>query len=337
MNTLDHTGSIDNRYAIVMQLKTENGKVSGSYRYAKSKTSLILDGTVDGTGKVQVKEKDSSGKITGAFTGKLVPGKRFVGTWADAKKAKTLPFLAAVDGTSNALDYGIDGIIITQQVQKVPKPKRDGQQQEPAIITVPIVAQKFLPETVGPKIQKLLSTKNVLKQSPEEMIATIRGGDLWLEDVNYTINYNKNGLVDADFAINGCGAYPDGSISHILIDLKTASAVTAKNAFITSSLPKLKSLIKAKMQSEVSSTLKEFEKSPEELESLKEQFAEKPVAVSDDVINNFSVSDKGLTFTHDWNFPHVVQALEPDGKYFFSFADLKPFILTTGPLGQFVR
>ncbi len=54
-------------------------------------------------------------------------------------------------------------------------------------------------------------------------------------------------------------------------------------------------------------------------------------------LDNFSVSKTGITFLYDAGFPHVIKALEPKGHYFFSYEELKPYIESHGPLGQFVR
>lgn len=335
MAPMSMTGSIDNRYAIFLDLKSSGNKVSGSYKYSTSKSSLTLDGTISGA-KVVASEKDDKGQVTGTFNGTIVAGKRFFGSWTDSKKTKTLPFIVAVESNPSALDGGKDGIVITHTTKKIAKNKRDGETPEPAVVTIPVVAQKLLPVTIGPKVQKVLSTKNAFEQSPEEMAKEIKDGDFWLSEVDYTINYNKNYLVDADFNRNGCGAYPDGSTSHVLVDLKTGKQVKANDAFNAASIPQLRKLLKARMEKEVQESFKEFEKSPEELTDLKDQL-KAPFVPSQALLDNFTVSDKGLTFTQNWSFPHVIQALQPDGLYFFSFAELKTMLNPNGPLGQFAK
>jgi hypothetical protein len=54
-------------------------------------------------------------------------------------------------------------------------------------------------------------------------------------------------------------------------------------------------------------------------------------------LDEFSVGPRGITFLYDAGFPHVIKALEPEGHYFFSYSDLKPYIKGDGPLGQFVK
>jgi hypothetical protein len=52
-------------------------------------------------------------------------------------------------------------------------------------------------------------------------------------------------------------------------------------------------------------------------------------------LNEFSVSDKGVTFLFDAGFPHAIQALQPEGEYFFSYAEIRPYIKRDGPLSVF--
>ena len=51
-------------------------------------------------------------------------------------------------------------------------------------------------------------------------------------------------------------------------------------------------------------------------------------------LDEFSVSDKGVTFLYDAGFPHASRALQPAGEYFFSYAELLPYIKRNGPLGN---
>ena len=50
-------------------------------------------------------------------------------------------------------------------------------------------------------------------------------------------------------------------------------------------------------------------------------------------LDEFAVSDKGVTFLYDARFPHAIRALQPTGEYFFSYTELRPHIRRNGPLG----
>jgi hypothetical protein len=53
-------------------------------------------------------------------------------------------------------------------------------------------------------------------------------------------------------------------------------------------------------------------------------------------LDDFSVGRRGITFLYDAGFPHAIKAFEPQGKYFFTYSELKPYIKLEGLLGQFI-
>ena len=82
-------------------------------------------------------------------------------------------------------------------------------------------------------------------------------------------------------------------------------------------------------------SLRESKSDPEDVRIASE--AQEPLQYKIEDLDNFSVSSKGVTFLYDAGYPHAIQAFEPVGRYFFSFAELKGFIKPDGPLGQFIR
>jgi hypothetical protein len=54
-------------------------------------------------------------------------------------------------------------------------------------------------------------------------------------------------------------------------------------------------------------------------------------------LDDFTIGDSGITFHYDFNFAHVVKAMEPSGRYFVGWRELKPYIDKQGPLGVFLR
>lgn len=54
-------------------------------------------------------------------------------------------------------------------------------------------------------------------------------------------------------------------------------------------------------------------------------------------LSSFKLDERGVTFLHDFEFPHAFLAAEPEEEYFFSYKELKPFIDEKGLLAPFVR
>lgn len=208
---------------------------------------------------------------------------------------------------------------------------RDFPERRRAIVRYPIV-QGLSEAKVLRRIKNTLAIKNVFDTS----LAEYRQ-DSWLEDFNYKVNYNKNYLLDITFTQSGMGAYPDTSTKHFLINLKNGMVIKAADAFNLSGLETLAGMVNQKLKDETKELIKEVERdkeqNAEQKSSLKEQLDQ--LSFTQENLNEFSVSDTGVTFLYDAGFPHVIQALQPDGRYFFSYAVLRPHIKSSGPLGVF--
>jgi hypothetical protein len=203
---------------------------------------------------------------------------------------------------------------------------RDFPERKRAIVNYPVV--------IGPrnsvvlrKVRALFDFKNIFDTSLAEYRA-----DTWLSEFDYKVNYNRNFILDITFMQDGVGAYPDTHTKHFAINLRNGELIKATDAFHSSSLDELAALVDRKLQAENQETIRDSGSDRETAEDLLKDLKFK---ASD--LNEFSVSDKGVTFLYDAGFPHAVQALQPVGQYFFSFAELKSYIKRDGPLGIFIR
>ena len=201
-----------------------------------------------------------------------------------------------------------------------------------AVVTYPVI-KGLKPETLR-KVRDLLSFKNIFDYS----MADYRS-DPWLSEFSYAVNHNANFLLDLTFTQSGMAAYPDEQSKHFLIDLKSGKALVAADAFNSDKLTALATTVDGKLQQEISELRKEnassTDREADEKRSVNDAYDILKFEPKD--LDNFSVSNSGVTFLYDSGFPHVIKALEPKGRYYFSYTELRPFIKTTGPLGQFVR
>jgi hypothetical protein len=183
------------------------------------------------------------------------------------------------------------------------------------------------------RIQHMLAVKSIFGSTLEEYRR-----DEGFEDFDYKLNYNKNYLLDITFSHSGMGgAYPSTERKHFLINLKNGMIVKATDAFKAEALATLARMANQKLKAETKDLVKvvaeDKEQDAEQKASLKEQLEQLTFTIES--LNQFSVSDKGVTFLYDAGFPHVIQALQPDGEYFFTHAELRSYIKPTGPLGIF--
>ena len=323
------SGAINNRYAIKMSLLIEGSKISGSYYYVKVGKPIVLRGSISSAGKVTLEELDQTGKPTGVFKGSFTTDNEFAGTWSKPDGSGAMPFAVKAAPASNHPTDTQGGVQIASK-EAVLVRGRKGSDYKQATISYPVVSGISDPQVLA-KVQKAISLKSVFGSSLEEYRAEFKES-FWLDEINYEVNYNKNELLDLTFNIAGTGAYPSGSSKHVLLSLKTGDPVKAADAFKAGSLIALTRLVRKAFQASVEQAIKDQAK---EGEDVKDLFAGK--TFNEKNLDQFMVSDKGLAFLYDFDFPHVAKAAEPDGTYFFSFGDLKPFIKPEGPLAVFGR
>lgn len=182
------------------------------------------------------------------------------------------------------------------------------------------------------KVQSLLGIKNAFDTTLKEYRE-----DSWLTELDYKVGYNKNYLLDVTFWQSGMGAYPDTQSKHFLINLENGELIKATDAFNPGQLSKLAALVDGRLQSEIRALIQRLGRDKdlraEDKESFKSTFEE--LKFKDENLDEFSVNDRGVTFLFDAGFPHAIQAFQPDGRYFFSFSRLQPYIKPDGPLGIF--
>ncbi len=211
------------------------------------------------------------------------------------------------------------------------KEVRDFPERKKAIVRYPIV-RGLADATVLRRIQNTLAMKNVFDFTLEEFRRTPG-----LLSFDYKVNYNKNYLLDINFTEESEGAYPDTGTKHLLINMKNGKLVRAADAFNPNSLDALAGLVDRKLKAEVRelNEANEDDKSSdaESKSWVRDELKKLQIGVKH--LEEFSVNEKGVTFLFEAGFPHAIQALQPNGKYFFSYAELRPYIKTNGPLGLF--
>ncbi len=156
----------------------------------------------------------------------------------------------------------------------------------------------------------------------------------WLEEADYEVVYNRNGILTIELRMHGTGAYPSGTSKTVVVDTRTGRRVAPAAAF--RNLPGLAALVNRTLKKEVEKAIVEIRNDPNNEEPATEQlFADDRFTVQH--LDGFSVDEKGVTFTYNYGLPHVIKALEPDGVFSFSWQELKPFIQPRGLLARFTR
>ena len=200
-----------------------------------------------------------------------------------------------------------------------------------AVVNYPVVSG-LNPAVLG-RIRALFDFKNIFDYSLKEYRE-----DAWLSEFDYVVNYNAHHLLDISFSQSGSGAYPDEHTKHFLIDLRSGKLLKAADVFVARKMPELIAKVDLKLRAELKGILEELRASHSDAEDLKmASEAQEPLSYTQENLDEFSVGNKGITFLYDAGYPHAIQAFAPNGRYFFNYAELKPFIKPDGPLGHFIQ
>ena len=220
-------------------------------------------------------------------------------------------------------------------IERTGRLARQFPERKRAVVNLPVVSG-LSDLKVLRKVRAALDLKNVFQTS----LAEYRQ-DAWLEEVDFKVNYNKRHLLDISLWQSGAGAYPDTQHAHFVISLRTGEVLKAQDVFEGGALYALAGMANEKLRAEVAEQIKVVEqvKEPSGNNEGNEHLKAELSALSFNVehLDDFMVGEAGLTFLYDAGFPHAVQAIQPDGRYFFTYAELAPYVRRDGPLGVFFK
>jgi hypothetical protein len=185
-------------------------------------------------------------------------------------------------------------------------------------------------------LQNTLSLKQILGKSAAELQAEAQDYS-WMTRISYRVNYNRHFLLDLTVTEEGMGAYPDAFERHRVVDLRSGRALRAADVFDRDQMTALVALVNQAMEAEKQAKIAEVtsaDKGENEAAGIVQQLQEHRFRLKH--LNDFMVDDRGVTFRYEYGFPHVIKAAQPDGRYFFSYADLRPFMRPDGALAQFM-
>ena len=202
-----------------------------------------------------------------------------------------------------------------------------------AVVEYPVVSGLGDP-TVLKKIRSILQLKNIFDYSLRDYRE-----DQWLDEFTYDVNHNGNSVFDITFNQNGVAAYPDSQSKHFAIDLRTGTIIKASDVYRNAQLNALATLVNLKLHAELRELIELAKNSPnlaaDEGKSIAEALSDMNFETRN--LDDFSIGEKGVTFLYDAGFPHAIEAFEPEGHYFFSYSELRPYLKNDGLLWQFLR
>lgn len=244
------------------------------------------------------------------------------------RKSALLASLFFIFAFSAAAAVVAQSVVITPKktVYRRPKPLMDFKKS----FTVTRPQIKGLSSALNKKTEAAISYERVLNLNIREELGEIQ----WLEEAGYEVNYNKNGILDITLSLSGSAAYPSVFQKTVVVDLKTGRRVRPSDVF--TNLNGLAAVIRKAQQAEMKKAAADYKKDPDAQDFDASEYFERAKFTAAE-LEEFTVGDKGVTFIYDYRFPHVARALQPDGRFFYTWAQLRPFIKPAGLLARFVR
>ncbi|HEY0460469.1 MAG TPA: hypothetical protein VGC97_15140 [Pyrinomonadaceae bacterium] len=243
-----------------------------------------------------------------------------------------LGFLATAFLTAAAFSQTV--VITPKKTIYTRKFKVSFKEKKTFTITYPIVSGT-ISAAARKKLEDNISYRSVFETSLNE---NLRESD-WLSEAYYKVGYNKNGILVISLTQEGAGAYPDSQTITKVIDLKTGEQVKFADVFEGDA--KFAQLVNGRLALEKKEIIEGIDTDKTNYSSDEDRKNDKEMinnlSFSAENFDEFSVNDKGVTIYYDAGFPHVIQALQPEGRYFFTWAEVKPFIKPASLLAKFVR
>ena len=224
---------------------------------------------------------------------------------------------------------GIGAQTVTVTPRKVtykrPKPQEDF--KKTFTITYPKV--RAATPALSAKIERSLSYESVLGLRLNDELTKYQ----WLEEADFEVKYNKNGILCLDESMDGSAAYPDGTSKIVCVDTRTG--VRARPADLFTNLVGLTAMVRKAQETEKRNAIPQIKKENPDVDQPELLFGDKHFTSKD--LDGFEVSDKGVTFHYDYDFPHVAEGIQPEGNFFYTWAQLRPYIKKGGLLTRVAR
>lgn len=205
------------------------------------------------------------------------------------------------------------------------------------VITLPLV-RNVSNADISDSINSLFTFKKVTDSEFSDLKESTGG----VTDVDYVIHYDKNNILSIDVWTEFMGAYPSTYLDNYVISIATGNLIKPEDIFLKNGISKLTDLLNAKLQKNISDSKKEAAEggcSEEDLQWGMDQkeFNSTYGTFTEKDLEKFSITEEGVTFRYDFEFPHAILACAPDGLFEMSFTQLKPYLDPKGLLAREIK
>lgn len=234
------------------------------------------------------------------------------------------PATPVASATANG-SRAADQVVVTTRRIEIPRGTH-----EPLVLELPVIGG-LGNAAVEARANALVTAEKLIDASIDSLrddakrSAEADQPPLGIQGARYEVAYNAHGLLEIDATHDTMGAYPSSHERRVVIDLRTGNAVSAE-AFISSKAPALVKRLESMRAAEVEDSAAERDELAAEIVRV--------ARFTTDHLKNFSINARGVTFHYDYEFPHVIRALQPVGQFFLSWAEIAEYVDPKSPLAR---
>ncbi|UOG76889.1 hypothetical protein MTX78_09880 [Hymenobacter tibetensis] len=184
-----------------------------------------------------------------------------------------------------------------------------------------------------------LTASSAIEQAHIEFEA----GKSGFSESRYEVLYNDHGLLSVEFTSEYKGAYQSSVKRHATFDLRTGRLLEVRDmvADTTALQQRWQQSINRRVTDHLNSLPKEYpqiETDTNLLADVKHRLywndSTKVVELQagEPRFYDFAINSFGLMLYYDFGFPHVMEPLQPDTDYQFTYADIRLWLKPRGPL-----
>jgi hypothetical protein len=218
-------------------------------------------------------------------------------------------------------------VTVTPRKVTYKRPKPQDETKKTFTITYPKI--KAATPALSQRIERAISYESVIGLRINDELTKYQ----WLDEADFEVEYNKNGILCIQLSMDGSAAYPDGTIKVVCVDTRTGTR--ARPADVFTNIPGLTSMVRKAQEKEERDSIPRIKKDAPDVDQPEQLFNNRHFTQKD--LDGYEVGDKGVTFHYDYEFIHAARALEPDGTFFFTWAQLRPYIKKGGLLTRVAR
>ena len=235
----------------------------------------------------------------------------------------TLLFIFGISTWANAQDFTIKEIRL--------KPTQKFDKSTKATIVFPLV------ETRNKQVAKAINDrikKDILEE--DDRVSTRKALDGYINqglvNLSYEVTFKRMDILSMTVYLEACGAYCSSSYTYFNFDLKTGRSLTIADLIPDNKIDSFQKMVFADKMKYLEQYKKQMNENlvKREIDSTAYNWISEQVGNNCSMnlpIQNFSLSDSGVTISDPCEFPHVIKALEPTYQLKYAYKSISDFLV----------